>query len=169
MNYKDAWESTIESATALLKQHQDKIVLPTDVAANVEENRIDIMVENLPIHAPLFDIGLASILALSSRIKSAGTIILNGPAGVFELPDFALGTIEMLNACAESNGYAVMGGGHTATLVSKRGLANKMGHVSTGGGACLDYIAGRTLPGIEALEISAQRYQLEITPLIQDE
>ena len=53
--------------------------------------------------------------------------------------------------------------------MSQRGLANKMGHVSTGGGACLDYIAGRTLPGIEALEISAQRYQLEITPLIQDE
>ena len=71
--------------------------------------------------------GIASILALSSRIKSAGTIILNGPAGVFELPDFALGTIEMLNACAESNGYAVMGGGHTATLVSQRGLADKMG------------------------------------------
>ena len=88
---QDAWESTIESATALLEQHGEKIVLPTDVAANVEENRIDIKVENLPIHAPLFDMGLASILALSSRIKSAGTIILNGPAGVFELPDFALG------------------------------------------------------------------------------
>lgn len=164
-----AWDSTIESATSLLKLHSDRIVLPSDVAANVEENRIDIKVEELPIHAPLFDMGLSSIFALSSRIKSAGTIILNGPAGVFELPDFALGTIEMLNACAESNGYAVMGGGHTATLVSQRGLADKMGHVSTGGGACLDYIAGRTLPGIEALEISAQRYQLEITPLMQDE
>ena len=52
----------------------------------------------------------------------------------------------MLNACAEGEGYAVMGGGHTATLVSQRGLADKMGHVSTGGGACLDLLAGRTLP-----------------------
>ena len=62
---------------------------------------------------------------------------------MFEDPDFALGTIEMPNACAESDGYAVMGGGHTATLVA--GLADKMGHASTGGGACLDYIAGRPL------------------------
>ena len=52
----------------------------------------------------------------------------------------------MLSACAETNGYALMGGGHTATLVSQRGMSDKMGHVSTGGGACLDYIAGRTLP-----------------------
>ena len=126
-------------------------------------------VEDLPIHAPIFDLGLQSIRALSIRIKEAGTIILNGPAGVFELPDFALGTIEMLNACAETTGYALMGGGHTATLVSKRGIGDKMGHVSTGGGACLDYIAGRTLPGIQALEVSAQRYQLEITPILHDE
>jgi phosphoglycerate kinase len=103
------------------------------------------------------------------RIKESGTVILNGPAGVFELPDFALGTIEMLSACAETGGFALMGGGHTATLVSQRGMSNKMGHVSTGGGACLDYIAGRTLPGIHALEMSAQQYQLEITPVLHDE
>ena len=107
--------------------------------------------------------------ALSTRIKQANTMILNGPAGVFELSDFALGTIEMLNACAETNGYALMGGGHTATLVSQRGMSDRMGHVSTGGGACLDYIAGRVLPGIHALETSAKRYQLEITPVLHDE
>ena len=88
---------------------------------------------------------------------------------MFELPDFALGTIEMLSACAETKGYALMGGGHTATLVSQRGMSDKMGHVSTGGGACLDYIAGRILPGIHALELSAQRYQLEITPVLHEE
>ena len=78
----------------------------------------------------MFDLGLQSIRALSTRIKEAGTVILNGPAGVFEIPDFALGTIEMLSACAETNGYALMGGGHTATLVSQRGMSDKMGHVS---------------------------------------
>ena len=166
---KDAWGPTIDSAKSLLATYADRIVLPVDVAANVEGNRIDLKIEELPIHAPLFDLGLQSIRALSTRIKEAGTVILNGPAGVFELPDFALGTIEMLSACAETKGYALMGGGHTATLVSQRGMSDKMGHVSTGGGACLDYIAGRTLPGIHALELSAQRYQLEITPVLHEE
>ena len=166
---KDAWEPTVDSAKSLLTTYADRIVLPVDVAANVEGNRINLKIEELPIHAPLFDLGLQSIRALSTRIKEAGTVILNGPAGVFELPDFALGTIEMLSACAETKGYALMGGGHTATLVSQRGMSDKMGHVSTGGGACLDYIAGRILPGIHALELSAQRYQLEITPVLHEE
>ena len=69
----------------------------------------------------------------------------------------------MLNACAESSGYAVMGGGHTATLVAQRGLAHKMGHVSTGGGACLDYIAGRPLPGVVSLEQSAVAFGIDVS------
>lgn len=165
---KESWSTTVDSAKSLLETYAGKILLPVDVAANVEGNRIDLKIDELPIHAPLFDLGLQSIRALSTRIKEAGTIILNGPAGVFELPDFALGTVEMLSACAETKGYALMGGGHTATLVSKRGISHKMGHVSTGGGACLDYIAGRRLPGIHALEMSAQQYQLEITPILND-
>ena len=79
------------------------------------------------------------------------------------MSDFALGTVEMLNACAEGDGYSVMGGGHTATLVSKRGLADKMGHVSTGGGACLDLLAGRTLPGVASLEESAKQFRFSIS------
>ena len=79
------------------------------------------------------------------------------------MSDFALGTIEMLNACAESDGYAVMGGGHTATLVSQRGLASKMGHVSTGGGACLDLLAGRVLPGLASLQQSAEQFRVSIS------
>ena len=165
---KESWSTTVDSAKSLLETYSGKIILPVDVAANVEGNRIDLKIDELPIHAPLFDLGLQSIRALSTRIKEAGTIILNGPAGVFELPDFALGTVEMLSACAETEGYALMGGGHTATLVSKRGIGHKMGHVSTGGGACLDYIAGRRLPGIHALEMSAQQYQLEITPILNN-
>ena len=72
----------------------------------------------------------------------------------------------MLNACAESKGYIVVGGGHTATLIMKRGLADKMGHVSTGGGACLDYLAGRILPGIASLEVSAQKFFMDVTETI---
>ena len=106
---------------------------------------------------------------MSTRVKEAGIVSGGGPAGVLDVPDGVLGARGMLGACAEANGYALMGGGHTATLVSQRGMSDKMGHVSTGGGACLDYIAGRTLPGIHALELSAQRYQLEITPVLHEE
>ena len=161
-----SFHSTVETAKALLNDFDEKIKLPTDLAANVEDNRVDILVEELPIDAPLFDIGINSIMTLSSAIKNAGTIILNGPAGVFEVEDFALGTIEMLNACAESKGYVVVGGGHTATLIMKRGLADKMGHVSTGGGACLDYLAGRILPGIASLEVSADKFFMDVTETI---
>jgi len=156
------YHSTVETAKALLNDFHEQIHLPTDLAANVEDNRVDLSLEELPIDAPLFDMGINSIMALSSAIKNAGTIILNGPAGVFEVEDFALGTIEMLNACAESNGYVVVGGGHTATLIMNRGLTDKMGHLSTGGGACLDYMAGRILPGIASLEISAEKFFMDV-------
>lgn len=156
------WHSTVATAKSLLADFKDKIRLPVDVAANIEDNRVDLPLDKLPVEAPLFDIGIQSVLNLSSAIKRSGTIHLNGPAGVFEVEDFAFGTIEMLNACAESNGYVVVGGGHTATLIMKRGLADKMGHLSTGGGACLDYIAGKTLPAVASLEASAEAFALNI-------
>ena len=149
-----------------MNDFSDKIHLPVDLAANVEGNRIDLNLEDLPVDAPLFDLGLKSTVRLSAAIKNAGTIILNGPAGVFEMEDFALGTIEMLNACAESKGFAVMGGGHTATLVMQRGLESKMGHVSTGGGACLDFMAGKTLPALLSLETSARHFETSVTKTI---
>ena len=160
---KEKWGETVAIASALLKDFPECIIMPSDVALNITGNRVDHPLKDLPIEAPIFDLGITSIQSLSKAIKSAGTIILNGPAGVFELSDFALGTIEMLNACAESEGYAVMGGGHTATLVSQRGLADKMGHVSTGGGASLELLAGRTLPGLASLEESAKQFRFSIS------
>ncbi len=157
------WTSTLAMAKTLIEDYGNKIHLPVDLAANIEGNRVDIPLRDFPIEAPFWDIGITSVFHLSAAIRSAGTIILNGPSGVFENPDFALGTIEMLNACAESDGYAVMGGGHTATLVAQRGLADKMGHVSTGGGACLDYIAGRPLPAVVSLEQSAVAFGIDIS------
>ena len=160
---KEKWDETVAIASALLQDFPECIIMPSDVALNITGNRVDHPLKDLPIEAPIFDLGITSIQSLSKAIKSAGTIILNGPAGVFELSDFALGTIEMLNACAESEGYAVMGGGHTATLVSQRGLADKMGHVSTGGGASLELLAGRTLPGLASLEESAKQFRFSIS------
>ncbi len=158
-----SWDNTVMTAKKLLIDFPECIIMPSDVALHIEDNRVDEPLKNLPLNAPIFDIGITSIQSLSKGIKSAGTIILNGPAGVFEMSDFALGTIEILNACAEGNGYAVMGGGHTATLVSQRGLSDNMGHVSTGGGACLDLLAGRILPGVASLEESAKQFRFSIT------
>mgnify|MGYP001317174517 FL=1 len=158
-----SWDNTVMTAKKLLIDFPECIIMPSDVALHIEDNRVDEPLKNLPLNAPIFDIGITSIQSLSKGIKSAGTIILNGPAGVFEMSDFALGTIEILNACAEGNGYAVMGGGHTATLVSQRGLSDKMGHVSTGGGACLDLLAGRILPGVASLKESAKQFRFSIT------
>ncbi|MBT60898.1 MAG: phosphoglycerate kinase [Euryarchaeota archaeon] len=156
------WYPTVATAKSLLVDFKEKIRLPVDVAANIEDNRVDLTLDKLPVEAPLFDIGIQSVLNLSSAIRRSGTIHLNGPAGVFEVEDFAFGTVEMLNACAESDGYVVVGGGHTATLIMKRGLAHRMGHVSTGGGACLDYIAGRTLPAVASLEASAEAFSMNV-------
>ena len=158
-----SWGDTIAKAGQLLIDYPECIIMPSDVAVDIGGNRVDHSIQNLPIEAPIFDMGITSIRALSKAIKNAGTIILNGPAGVFERTDFALGTVETLNACAESNGYAVMGGGHTATLVSQRGLTSKMGHVSTGGGACLELQAGRVLPGVASLKESAKRFRFSIS------
>jgi phosphoglycerate kinase len=163
------WYPTVEKAKSLLTDFKDSIRLPVDVAANVEDNRVDLSLDQLPVSAPIFDLGIQSVRNLSMAIKKAGTVHLNGPAGVFELPDFALGTIEMLNACAESNAYVVVGGGHTATLIMKRNLASKMGHVSTGGGACLDYISGRSLPAVASLEASARAFSMETEFSIHNE
>ena len=158
----DTWNETVNVASTLLKNFPGQIIMPSDIAANVEGNRVDLSIEQLPIEAPIFDLGLTSIRALSKAIKTAGTIILNGPAGVFELPDFALGTIEMINACAETTGYVVVGGGHTATIINQRGLGDRMGHVSTGGGASLELLAGRKLPGVASLEASAEQFEMSI-------
>ena len=146
----------------MLHDFRDVIMLPVDVAANVGNNRIEVPVRDLPVEAPLWDLGLESIRTLSRAIRVAGTIILNGPAGVFEDRDFALGTVEMLNACAETDARVIVGGGHTATLVMRRNLEQSMEHVSTGGGACLEMLAGSVLPAVASLERSASIFHLRI-------
>ena len=78
---------------------------------------------------------------------------------------FKFGTLEIINACAESRAFVVVGGGHTATLINNLGLAKKISHVSTGGGACLEFLAGNKLSGVESLEISAKRFGLTLKNL----
>jgi phosphoglycerate kinase len=159
------WESTCEDIRNILSHHSNKITMPIDVALNIEGKRVDVDISELPTEYQIFDLGVQSTVNISSAIKNAGTIILNGPAGVFELDGFKFGTMEIINACAESEAFVVVGGGHTATLINNLGLASKIGHVSTGGGACLAFLAGEKLSGVQSLEISAKRFGLTLKKL----
>ncbi|MDI6639900.1 MAG: phosphoglycerate kinase, partial [Methanocellales archaeon] len=98
------------------------------------------------------------IVAFYDEIEDAKIAILHGPAGVFEEENFALGTFEILEAVTES-GFSIVGGGHTGAAVQKAGLERKIAHVSTGGSACINVLAGKELPGVEALKKAAKRFR----------
>jgi phosphoglycerate kinase len=99
------------------------------------------------------DIGPASAALFAERIAAAGTVFWNGPMGVFEFPDYANGTRTVAQALVDSKAFTVVGGGDSAAAVRTLGLPDEgFSHISTGGGASLEYLEGKTLPGLEALE-----------------
>jgi len=154
----DVFDSTMAMAHTLLDTHKERLLLPIDVAAEIDGKRVDLSLEDLPPSGPLFDIGLSTCMKIREHIVDAGCVLWNGPAGLFEKDPFAFGTIEILNQCCESNGFVIVGGGHTSTLVNEKKVVDLVDHNSTGGGACLNMLAGRRMPVIEALEISAENF-----------
>jgi phosphoglycerate kinase len=92
------------------------------------------------------------------QILGAKNIILNGPAGVFEIEEFAVGTTIIYNAIAESDGFSVIGGGETVAAARNMNLEDRVNHISTGGGACISFLAGQSMPVIEALKQSKELY-----------
>ncbi len=132
-----------------------KFMLPTDnIAADKFDNNAQtkIVADDIPEGWMGLDIGPETVKAYESEIKKAKTIVWNGPMGCFEMPNFAEGTMAVCRAVAESSGVSIIGGGDSVAAVNKSGLADKMTHVSTGGGASLEYLEGKTLPGIAALD-----------------
>ncbi len=152
----DAFESTFEYASICIKNYRDKILLPVDLAIEIDDRRVAISLEELPTSAPIYDVGIASLQALYPVIRNAGCVLWNGPASYFEKENFAFGTIEILNMICESDAFTIVGGGHTSALVSQKNLVDKVDHNSTGGGACLTMLAGDRMPVIESLRASAQ-------------
>ncbi|MGZ4939429.1 MAG: phosphoglycerate kinase [Halobacteriota archaeon] len=149
----------IEICKKLLDKYDGKIITPIDVALNDQGKRIEAPISALPKPYPIQDIGIESIVAYSAKLKNAGTVVINGPAGVFEQKEFALGTYETLKAAAQSK-FSILGGGHIAAAARNIGIDKHITHISTGGGACIDFLAGESLPGIQAL-IDAKARQVE--------
>ena len=105
----------------------------------------------------ILDIGPQTVLALKAIIAEAGTIVWNGPVGVFEFDAFGDGTRELARAIADSNAFSIAGGGDTLAAIAKYGVAERIGYISTGGGAFLEFLEGKTLPAVAILEQRATR------------
>ncbi len=128
---------------------EDHIVAP-ELKAGV--NTLTVTNKEIPAEYMALDIGPKSIQAFTERIKTAKTIFWNGPAGAFEIEPFNKGTDALAQAVADSGATSVIGGGDSVSAVKKAGLADKITHISTGGGASLEFMEGKKLPGVEALE-----------------
>ena len=147
----------IETAKSLLAKDGDKIQLPVDLRAAASfsadaENQV-VSIEDVPGDWMALDIGPATIAHYSNRLSGAKTVVWNGPMGVFEMAPFAKGTFAIAEILAGLRGATtIIGGGDSAAAVRDAGVEDKMSHVSTGGGASLEFLEGKVLPGVAALK-----------------
>jgi len=138
---------------AAAKEQSVALLIPSDavVSPSMDSKGSIVSVDDVPEDQAIFDIGPATISAFAEVIAQARTIFWNGPMGVFEKPSFNAGTKGIAEAVAASSGFSVVGGGDSVAAIEQLGLAGKIGHISTGGGASLEFVEGRVLPGIAAL------------------
>jgi phosphoglycerate kinase len=148
--------ASLDTARAILAKAGGKLLLPVDAVIadrfEAEAQSQVVPVEAIPAGWRMMDIGPRSIEAFKSALAGAKLIVWNGPMGVFEMPRFAEGTFAIARLLAESGATTVIGGGDSASAVKKAGVAKKMTHVSTGGGASLEFLEGKQLPGVAALQ-----------------
>jgi phosphoglycerate kinase len=154
MEYLDKKELTqfIPGIKALIEQYPEKIKMPVDVAVNTYGDRREIAVEELPTEYPILDIGSKTIENYAKITLSAKAIVVSGPMGVYENPQFNRGTKGVLQAIADSKAFSLAGGGNTIAAIQEYGLTKKIGYISTAGGALIEFLMGKKLPGVVALE-----------------
>ncbi|MBZ2165282.1 phosphoglycerate kinase [Methanobacterium spitsbergense] len=140
----------VKKSKKLLKNYRDKIIIPKDVAVCMGDKRVEFSVDDIPNH-PIYDIGTDTITEYAGYIRKAETLFANGPAGVFEKEDFNIGTDDILNAIASSHAFSIIGGGHLAAAANQMGLSKGISHISSGGGASINLLAGENLPVVEVL------------------
>ncbi|MEA4811617.1 MAG: phosphoglycerate kinase [Anaerolineaceae bacterium] len=148
-------KESLATAKALIEKGEGKLMLPVDlVLADKFDNEAEVKtigLGNVPSGWRVLDIGPKTVAAYSKQISDAGTVVWNGPMGVFEFPKFSEGTFAIAKAVAKSKAISVIGGGDSVSAINKSGLADKITHISTGGGASLEMLEGLELPGLAAL------------------
>jgi phosphoglycerate kinase len=149
----------VEMAKELVGKWGDRIAMPRDVAVKADGGRFEVPVQRMREFDTSMDLGRETIEEYASIIRGAGTIVANGPMGVFEEGGFEIGTRALLEAIAGSKAFKVIGGGHLAVLAQDLGIAGKFSHISTGGGALLKFLAGGSLPALDALRRAAERFK----------
>ena len=145
----------IDTAKELLAKSGEKLQLPVDMViadkfAADAENKV-IPVGDVPEGWTVLDVGPETIAAYAESLKTAKTVVWNGPMGVFEFPEFAKGTFGVAEAVAAADAVSIIGGGDSVSAINKAGLQDQVSHISTGGGASLEMLEGKVLPGLDAL------------------
>jgi phosphoglycerate kinase len=150
------FDEAVGTARELLGQYSDTLILPEDAA--VERNGKRFEMEFADMNGDSFlDIGKKTTKKFTEIIRNSAVVFANGPMGYFENDDFAKGTVEVLQAIADCSGITVVGGGHMGAMAAKMNLGNQITHISTGGGATINFLTGKKLDLVLALEAAAQR------------
>ena len=146
---------SLELAKTIFAKSSDKIILPVDAIIadkfDAEANTQTVDVDKIPAGWRMLDVGPKTLDLYKTSLDGVKLVVWNGPVGVFEMPKFAEGTFALARMLAESGAITVIGGGDSASAVKKAGVAKQMTHVSTGGGASLEFLEGKELPGVAAL------------------
>jgi len=152
-------EEVVAKAHNLIGEYPDVFSTPVDIAIDKDGQRVEMDVRELGKGDKIYDLGPKTVEHYSKLIAGAGTVFISGPAGFFEKGNFSYGTKELLTAVANSMATTIVSGGHLTSALKKYGLAEKIDHISTAGGALVLYLTGEKLPMIKALENAAMKYR----------
>ena len=154
----DGEETLVQKAKQLLDEETERFAMPMDVGVMVDDSRKDFEPSNVIAPTQIWDIGPRTVEHYSRYIKGAGTVFMSGPPGAFEWDAFSLGTEGLLRAMASSLATTIISGGHLSTALRKYSIHDQIDHISTSGGALVQYLAGKRLPLIDALERSEEKW-----------
>ena len=146
----------IPGIKALMQKYPDGIAVPGDVALDVKGKRKEITVDQLPTEYSIFDIGTKTAENYAEIISKAKSIVVSGPMGVYENKEFNYGTKKVFEAIADSKAFSLAGGGNTIAAIQEYGLTKKISYISTAGGALIEFLMGKQLPGVVALETAVK-------------
>jgi len=152
-------EEVVAKAHSLIGEYPDVFATPVDIAIDKDGERVEMDVREIGKSDKIFDLGPKTIEYYSKLISGAGTVFISGPAGFFEKENFSYGTKALLDSVSSSMATTIVSGGHLTTALKQQGLADKINHISTAGGALVLYLTGEKLPMIKALEDAAIKYR----------